>query len=126
MVAGLWHAGQSDKVLAKQWGVSPSYVRSLSAEASRLLRRELREDPAFKAERKAQLITLFGAITQRALRLNTPNGLRVALEAATRQGQYLGIEPPRNVNLHADTDEFDKMSDAELEAYARGESSALN
>lgn len=121
MTTGNWSRGISDKALAQRWQVSPSYVRTLSAEASRILKREVREDADFKAERKAQLIILFGAITHRAMRMNSPNGLRVALEAAQTQGLYLGIAPAKNVHVTGDSDEFDKLSDDELEAYSKGE-----
>ncbi len=125
MLSGRWLSGQSDKLLAKEWGVVPSYVRSLSAEASRTLRRAMRDqDPEFRAERRAELVALFGAITRRASLMNTPNALRVALQAAELQGRYLGVEPPRSLNVNHDPDGFGSMSDAELERFANGQNAA--
>lgn len=122
MLAGRWVAGQGDKLLAKEWGVTPSYVRSLSAEASRTLRRRMREqDPEFRAERRAELCALFGAIARRASLMNTPNALRVTLQAAELQGRYLGVEPPRSLTVNHDPDGFGSMSDEQLERFARGE-----
>jgi hypothetical protein len=125
MLAGRWVSGQSDKLLAKEWGVVPSYVRSLSAEASRNLRRSMREqDAEFRAERRAELCAFFGAITRRASLMNTPNALRVALDAAELQGRYLGVEPPRSLNVNHDPDGFASMSDEQLEAFASGRAAA--
>lgn len=122
MLAGRWLSGQSDKLLAKEWGVTPSYVRSLSAEASRGLRRFVRDqEPEFRAERRAELIALFGAVARRAMVMNTPNALRVVLQAGELQGRYLGVEPPRALNVNHDPDGFAKMPDDELERFARGE-----
>lgn len=125
MIAGRWLSGQSDKLLAKEWGVVPSYVRSLSAEASRALRRAMRDqDPEFRAERRAELVALFGSITRRASIMGTPNALRVALQAAELQGRYLGVEPPRSLNVNHDPDGFASMSDEQLEAFASGRAPA--
>lgn len=125
MLNGRWLSGQSDKLLAKEWGLVPSYVRSLSAEASRNLRRTMRDqDPEFRAERRAELCALFGAITRRAVVMSTPNALRVALQAAELQGRYLGVEPPRSLTVNHDPDGFGSMTDEQLEALARGERAA--
>jgi hypothetical protein len=120
MLAGRWQAGVSDRTLAKRWNVHPSRARQISAEASRQLRKMVRDDPDYLAERKAQLITLFSVITQRALAMANPAGLRCALEAAKATGLYLGIEPARGVALMHSTDPFAEMTDEELEAYASG------
>src|SRR6187549_270561 len=78
MLAGRWVSGQYDKLLAKEWGFSPSYVRSLSAEAYRGLRRFMRDqDVDFRDERRAELVALFAAVGRRAMLMNTPNALRV-------------------------------------------------
>lgn len=122
MLAGRWLSGQSDKLLAKEWGVVPSYVRTLSAEAYRGLRRFMRDqDVDFRDERRAELVALFGAVARRAQLMNSPNALRVVLQAAELQGRYLGVEPPRSLNVNTDPRGFGKMSDAQLAAFANGE-----
>jgi hypothetical protein len=123
MLAGRWLSGQTDKLLARDWQVSPSYVRSLAAEASRLLKRYVREDPEFREEQRAKLVTLFAAIGHRAMIMGTPNGLRVALQAAEMQGRYLGVEPPKEIRVRSRGD-FDGMSDAEVAAIADGKADA--
>lgn len=120
MLTGNWLPGASDRALAKRWNVHPSRVRHVSAEASRAIKRMIRDDPEYLEERKAQLVTLFSAITQRALGFNNPAGLRCALEAAKATGLYLGLEPPRGLSLMHSTDPFAGMTDEELEAYAAG------
>jgi hypothetical protein len=121
MLAGRWAAGRSDKLLAQELGRSPSYIRSLAAEASRGLRRFVRDQDAdFRHERRAQLIAVFGAVQQRAMAMNTPNALRVVLEAAELQGRYLGVEPPKVLEVNR-RGEFDDLTDSKVAAIANGE-----
>lgn len=121
MLAGRWLSGQSDKLLAQDWGCTPSYVRGLAAEASRGLRRFVRDqDPEFRADRRAELVALFGAVARRAMLMNTPNALRVVLQAGELQGRYLGVEPPRSLNVNHDPDGFGNLTDEQLERFASG------
>lgn len=126
MLAGAWLPGVSDRAFAKEWAVTPGHVRRLSAEANRQIRKQLREDPEACAEAKAELLQTFRVIRAKGMlaaqtadnhgRIDT-GGLRVALEATKALGTYLGLEPPRRVQV-SESDPFADWSDEQLERFA--------
>ncbi len=124
MQRGEWHAGRSHLALAKRWGVHPGTVEHVAAEANRLLRHAFRSDPDVRSEALAEILTTFRTVRLRALENGSVAGLRVAVDAAEAFGRYNGIEPPKNVKLTTQ-DEFDNLTDAELEAVAKGGVEAL-
>src|SRR5262245_13286406 len=67
MRAGAWLSGVSDRALAKEWNLSPEMVRQIGAEASRVLRRELRTTPEAREEARAELLQLFRVIGAKAM-----------------------------------------------------------
>ena len=124
MQRGEWHAGSSHVALAKRWGVHPGTVEHVAAEANRMLRHAFRQDPEVRGEALAEILTTFRTVRLRALANGSVAALRVAIDAAEAFGRYNGIEPPKTVKLTTQ-DEFENLTDAELEAVARGGVEAL-
>jgi hypothetical protein len=101
MSEGRYVAGSTTRVLAKQWNVSLSYAERLCAEASRVMRRMVRESPDFVEECRAEVITTFRAIRARALMeagKGSASHLMVALHANRLFGFYVGIEPAKKLD----------------------------
>lgn len=130
MMQGAWLAGVSGRMMAKEWNVSPAVVEQASAEASRVLRRALREGPEFLADVQLEVIQTYRVIRQQALRLSGDKNfgdsarvaaLGVALNATRLYGFYLGIEPDKNSpagKVETVESEFDNWSAEELDHYA--------
>lgn len=119
MQAGAWLTGVSERALAKEWDCDPNTVRHYAAEANRVVRRQLREDPEAKAEARAQLLQIFEVIRAKAMSLGDAQGLRVALDASRAYGHYLGIEPPKRLDVADRTDPLEGWSTEEKLAFAR-------
>lgn len=119
MLAGSWLAGVTDKAIAKQWGVAPATVRQVSAEANRVIRMRLREDPEAKKEIRAQLLQQFQVIRAKAMMKGDPASLRVALDALRAYGFYLGIEPAKRLDVTERHDPFEGWTTEEKLAYSR-------
>lgn len=124
MQRGEWHAGRSHVALAQKWGVHPGTVEHVAAEANRLLRHAFRNDPEARGEALAECLSTFRAVRLRMLENGSVAACRVAIDAAESFGRYMGVEPPKNVKLTT-TDEFENLTDAELEAVAAGGIEAL-
>ena len=124
MLKGEWNAGESHRLLAKQWGVHPGTVEHVAAEANRLLRHAFRNDPDARSSALAECLTTFRTVRLRMLQNGSVAACRVALDAAEAFGRYNGVEPPKNVKLTTQ-DEFDNLTDDELEAVAKGGVEAL-
>ena len=134
MQQGAWLSGVSDRVLAKEWNLAPDTVRGLAAEASRLVRMRLRDDPDAKAEAKAQILQTFEVLRAKAMAKGDAQSLRVALDATRALGFYLGLEPARKLDVADRTaDPMDGWTQEEKISYAesgklprRAASNALN
>lgn len=124
MAAGQWRAGHSHRALAQKWGVVPGTVEHIAAEANRLLRHAFRAEPDARGEILAQCLATFDGIRQRMLANGTVAAMRVAIDAAEAFLKYMGLEPPRNVKLSTQ-DEFEGLTDDELELVAKGGTGAL-
>ena len=116
MAQNEWLPRVSERELAKKWNVTPSTVRNISAEANRQLRKMLREDETMREETRAELIQTFRVIQKKGFECFDPQGLRVALEATKALGLYMGLEPPKQVELGG-PDAFEDMSDEELDKF---------
>jgi hypothetical protein len=119
MNRGQWITGISDKQLAAKWGTAPDAVRRIAAEASRLIRARLRDDPEARQEFRAQGLQVFDLIRLRAMALGDAAGLRVALDAMRAALYYRGLEPPKEINVRDADRDFDGWSLDEMEAYAK-------
>lgn len=119
MMQGAWLMGVSDRALAKEWNVAPSTVRNYSAEASRVVRMRLRDDPKAQAEARAQLLQLFEVIRAKAMAKGDPASLRVALDASRAYGFYLGIEPAKQLDVTQRQDPFHGWTTEEKLAFSR-------
>jgi hypothetical protein len=119
MAQGQWMTGASHRRLAEKWGVTPGTVEHIALEANRLLRFGFRTDKAGRDDALALIRHTFEVIRVRALINGTPQGLGVALNATEALARYLGLEPPKRVQVE-DHDEFEGKSDEELERIALG------
>lgn len=133
MVQGAWLSGVSDRVVAKDWNLAPDTVRALAAEASRVVRRQMRETPEAKEEAKAQILQTFSVIRAKAMIKGDAQSLRVALDATRALGFYLGLEPAKKLDVADRTDPMAGWSAEEKISYAetgklprRAASNALN
>lgn len=118
MAQGRWLTNVSDKALAQEWGVGPSYVRQLATEASHSIRRLVRETTDQKDALFARLLQTMDVIRAKALINGSPAALRVALDATCTYARYLGLEPIKRVEVHEPGTEFDGWSTEELDAFA--------
>lgn len=106
MQSGAWLTGVSERALAKEWKVSPITVRHVAAEASRVIRRLLRDDPEAQLEARAQIVQTFEVIRAKAMAKGDPASLRVALDATRALGFYQGIEPAKKLEVGTRADAF--------------------
>ena len=119
MQSGAWLTGVSDRALAREWNVAPDTVRKAAAEASRTVRRRLREDPKAQAEARAQILQTFEVIRAKAMAKGDPASLRVALDATRAFGFYLVVEPAKKLDVTERQDPVEGWSVEEKLAYAR-------
>jgi hypothetical protein len=118
MSRGAWISGVSDEVLAKKWNCDPSNVRKISAEANRVIRLRLRDDPEAQKEARALLLQNIEIIRAKAMGNGDPQSLRVALDALRAFGFYIGIEPAKKLDVTDRTTPVDGWSVEEMMAYA--------
>ena len=118
MMAGAWLSGVSDDALSKQWNLSPNTIRKMSAEASRLVRARLRDDPVAKAEARAIVLQTFEVIRAKAMSNGDSASLRVALDATRAYGFYFGIEPAKRLDVAERADPFEGWTPEEKLAFA--------
>lgn len=118
MCRGQWLAGVSDKMLGQRWKVTPDAVRKVSAEASRVLRRRVRDDPEAQKEARAQMLQMFEVIRAKGMANGDAPSLRVALDALRAYGFYLGIEPAKKLELNERATPMDDWTLQEKVAYA--------
>lgn len=118
MQSGAWLSGVSDRSLAKDWDCDPNTVRKYAAEASRLIRRTLRQDPEAQKEALAQILQTFEVIRAKAMAKGSEQGLRVALDATRAFGFYMGIEPAKRLEVNERVDPFEGWSVEEKLAFA--------
>jgi len=127
MNAGAWFGATSHRALAKKWGVHPGTVEHVATEANRVIRLQFRydRDPDARRDALARTVRNFEAIHHLAMVSGSVSGLRVALEAQEAFGRYVGIEPPKNVRVKTGDDEFEKLTDEQLDAVSRDGSAAI-
>jgi hypothetical protein len=119
MRTGAWLTGVSERALAKDWNVAPDTVRKLSSEASRVIRREMRIDPAAREEARAAVMQTFEVIRAKAMAKGDPQSLRVALDATRALGFYMGAEPAKQLEVGRMNDPLEGWSLEEKLAFAR-------
>ena len=119
MSRGAWLSGVSDDLLAKRWNCDPSNVRKIAAEANRLIRARLRDDPKALAEARALLLQNIETIRAKAMGNGDAQSLRVALDALRAFGFYLGIEPAKKLDVTERHDPVEGWTLDEKIAYAR-------
>jgi hypothetical protein len=119
MSNGAWLSGVSDRVLAKEWNLSPNTIRKMAAEASRAVRFRLREDPEGKADARAALLQTFEVIRAKAMAKGDAPSLRVALDASRAYGFYFGIEPAKRLDVTERVDQFEGWTTDEKLAFSR-------
>lgn len=119
MANGAWLGGVSDKEVAKKHNLSPDTVRRYAAEANRLLRDRLREDPELRSDAKESILQSFRVIRALATKNGDAGSLGVALNATRALGFYLGLEPSRALEVTTPGHEdFNGWSTEEIEDYA--------
>lgn len=118
MSRGAWLSGVSDELLAKKWNCDPSNVRKVSAEANRVIRARLRDDPQAQADARAVLLQNIDTIRAKAMGNGDPQSLRVALDALRAYGFYLGIEPAKKLDVTERHDPVQGWTLEEKIAYA--------
>ena len=120
MQSGAWLTGVSERALAQEWKCAPDTVRKAAAEASRVMRRYIRDTPEAQQEVRAGVVQTFEVIRAKAMLKGDPASLRVALDATRALGFYLGVEPVKRLDVtQREDDPFDGWSEAELDAYAK-------
>jgi hypothetical protein len=121
MQSGAWLTGVSERALAKEWRVSPITVRHVAAEASRVIRRLLRDDPEAQLEARAQIVQTFEVIRAKAMAKGDPASLRVALDATRALGFYQGVEPAKKLEVARADSFMDGWTPQEKLAFANGQ-----
>jgi hypothetical protein len=120
MSRGAWLSGVTDELLAERWGCTPVNVRLISAEASRVIRMRLRDDPEAQKEARACLLQNIDTIRAKAMGNGDAQSLRVALDSLRAYGFYLGIEPAKKLDVTGHTtDRFEGWTTEEKERFAR-------
>jgi hypothetical protein len=120
MNAGAWLSGVSERAMAIEHGVTPAAVRKWASEASRALRRELRDDPGAREARLSAGLQTFEVIRAKAMAKGDSQALRVALDATRALLFYQGLEPAKKLDVReSDGGDFDGWSLDEMEAYAK-------
>lgn len=119
MQSGAWLSGVSERALAKEWNISPISVRHAAVEASRVIRRSMRTDPAAREEGRAQVMQTFEVIRAKAMAKGDPQSLRVALDATRALGFYMGVEPAKQLDIGRRDDPFEGWTTDEKLAFSR-------
>jgi hypothetical protein len=119
MSRGAWLSGVTDELLAQKWNCCPSNVRTISAEANRLIRARLRDDPEAQREARALLLQNIDTIRAKAMGNGDPQSLRVGLDALRAYGFYLGIEPAKKLDVTERHDPVEGWTVDEMLAFAK-------
>jgi hypothetical protein len=119
MMNGQWLGGASVMQLAREFKLGPETVRRYAAEANRLLRSRLRQDPELADGARYEVLQNFRIIRAMAMKQQDAAGLGVALNANRALGFYLGVEPVKRLDVADVSDEMDSWSDTELEDFAK-------
>jgi|SRR6188768_3922229 len=119
MSRGAWLSGVTDELLAKKWNCDPSNVRKIAAEANRVIRLRLRDDPKALQEARALLLQNIDTIRAKAMGNGDAQSLRVGLDALRAYGFYLGIEPAKKLDVTERHDPVQGWTVEEKLAYAR-------
>jgi hypothetical protein len=123
MDAGAWLQRASERMLAAKWNLSRSRIAEIAADANRLIRHDLREDPEAKAVAKAKAIGNFQRfvfLAEHYLRMtNDPRFLKEARESTHRYAQYVGVAPAEKLEVSQDADPFADWTLEEQEHYAQ-------
>jgi hypothetical protein len=118
MLRGIWLSGVSDAILAEKWNCSAANVRQISAEAARVIRARMRDDPEAQKEARAMILAGFEAIRARGMLNGDAQSMRVALDAMRAYAHYMGIEPAPDLPINRSTP-VDSWTLEEKLAYAR-------
>lgn len=81
MCSGQWVSGTSHRQMAELWNVGVGTIETYAAEASRVIRRLVRESPEERAEMRARLIQTFERLGFKAEQRGSERGFRDAIEA---------------------------------------------
>ncbi len=102
MRRGEWRRGESGDVLAKEWGLAPATVRELSAEASRIVSREVTDPDRVKVDvstilmrdiERASEAASFGDVARLGDVVTRIVGARVPERVDHRHVHYEGMPP---------------------------------
>lgn len=116
MLQGLWVAGVTERTFQKQWGLSESRVRHLATEASRVIRRYMREDEASRRDALNEGLVALDRIARKAEKIGNPGGLRVAKDARVDKLTFMGLKPAQKHIIRKD--EMSDWTDGELAEFA--------
>ena len=117
MAQNQWVIGISDRQFAQIWNVSRERVRNLAGEASRNLRRLVREDDETRKDMLAMVIQTFQRLGHKAEKEGSARGLEVAGAMTERFARYYGLEPPKKISLET-KDAFAGWTAEEVAHYA--------
>jgi hypothetical protein len=112
MLSGQWVQQQSERQLNRTWGLSVTRIRNLAAEASRTIRRYMREDEGARQDALNEALISFDRIARKAEGIGTPNGLRVAKDTRVDKLTFMGLKPATRIAIRKD--EMANWSDDEL------------
>lgn len=115
MCEGTWVPGVSDKLLGEQWDLSRERVRGLASEANHVIRRLYAEDPEASRAQLAKSLQTMERLRQKAESFNSPNGVRVALEAEIQLLTFMGLKPATKIEMPKG--KFEGKTQEELEQY---------
>jgi hypothetical protein len=119
MSRGAWLSGVTDDLLAKRWDCSSACVRQIAAEANRVIRARLRDDPEAQKLALALLLQNIETIRAKAMGNGDAQSLRVGLDALRAYGFYLGLEPAKKLDVTSRHDPVEGWTVEEKLAYAR-------
>jgi hypothetical protein len=120
MCGGAWVTGVSHRELGEHWNVSMKVVEGYAAEANRVIRRFIRENPEERADMLARLKVTFERLGQKAESRGSDKGYRDAIEAYKMLATLYGVMVQK-VEVSQD-DPFEGWSRVEMEHFvATGE-----
>jgi hypothetical protein len=115
MCSGAWVTGVSHRLLCEVFNVGLTTVEAYSAEASRVIRRMVRESPEDRADMLARLKQTFERLGQKAESRGSEKGYRDAIEAYKMLALLHGVVKQQVVV--EDADPFQGWSRAEKEHF---------
>jgi len=117
MVAGEWRSGHSHRQLAQAWNLSERRIEPLADEASRVIRRYVRDDPEARKDMRAKIVLHLERIASKAERRGSKNGYRDALVAYTKIAEIYGLVR-QVVEVDEKPTRFDGWTTEEVELFA--------